>query len=372
MALPTSGWLPTPQLNPIDSGPLPLPHTAYYFDPNNPPLEVVEDAPGVVTFVEVGQGDFDATGRAGRNAEREPVMVAKLQFNDVYGILLVDQFDVPESPGLLRGQTEDELDFGLDVDPSRLDDYFREIAPEELDLGLEIQGIRLERAGCTMAFVLEQGQMESGIDARGVTTLQALSQHVLRFRQRLLSRCASEWLDVENGDLEIDVPDVIGWGGPWGGPWGGDANLDPAVTIAEMEAIWEAKARRVSDGEWVKAKVLSPTDDDLGDPAILLRDTEVVLLRFTEEWQGIYDRVRLVGIRVPAMTGIVWDETILPPNELIGPVFCRCLVLEAARFLALKGDLAVEAGSLGRELRSAQSDLLAQVRSHNDTRTTRE
>src|SRR5690606_32402953 len=179
--------------------------------------------------------------------------------------------------------------------------------------------------------------------------------HILKFRQTLLSWCAGAWQDVEDNDLEIPIPLTGGWGGPWGYDWGG-TGANPVLTFDQMEAIWEIEARRISDGTWVKAHAVPPDDQTIGDRPLLLRAGEIILLDFAAKWAGQYDMLRLVGIAVPGTTGIEFDETLLEPNALVGPLFCRCLVLEAARWLALKGELVTEAGSLAAELRAARRD----------------
>lgn len=349
--LPAEGWLPTPLLNPIESGPLPLPHVGLYFEPDAQPPEVVSDVPDPVTFVTLGQGAIVATGRAGRNVKRLPLMVARLEFHDVYGILLVDRFDVPESPGLLSGEDGDDMELGVVLELGRLDDYVQQLVPDELDLGFALEGFGLERAGCTMRFVLESAQEESGVAIAAVSTWQAMSRHVVEYRGTLASICSNAWQDVEQGDIEFLVSD------------------GPVIAIPPMEAVWEIFARDGVTGEWVKAQVVSPEDPQLGALPLYLRDTEIELLE-PARWVG-YDRVRLAGIQPPDKM-IDPAETILPPNELIGPVFCRCLVLEAARYLALQADEPTVAGSLAAELRSARHDLLRQAASHMRTRTTRQ
>lgn len=222
---------------------------------------------------------------------------------------------------------------------------------------------------CTFDRVREVAEEETGYVTATLTTHEALARHVFRRRQAMICRAVTAWKDAIEDDFVLDVPPSSGWGNGWGQAWGGPV-LALKRAIDPMEAVWLVQARNIVTGAW--DDVNEVTEDDapaLGDPALLLRPSEVVLLNFPVGWAGIYDQVRLVGVAIGELS-FNYQLDSLDVNDLIGPVLCRCLQLEAARFLALKADDQVQAGSLAAEFRLAQADFIGQLRAHTRTEKT--
>lgn len=224
---------------------------------------------------------------------------------------------------------------------------------------------------CSLNDIVERAQMETMLDVGALSAESVLTTHLLRYRQRLVAKLSQVWKDATGDVVEFSVSLVGGWGFDFGFNWGGTVvSIDRAFDA--MEAVWEARAHRISDDTWPLAHVASISDyTNLGRPALMLRDREAALLNYAEDWKGIYDTVRLYGVAVPPVDGI--DPTAdLAPNALLAPAFCRCLTLEGARFLHILDDNMLAAGSVAAELVTALSTLLDQAAAHNLTVASRQ
>ena len=326
------GWRPVNETD--DSAPLalplPVPYEGYYYDPNVAPGVVAIPQGNAPVAVGLSVGDFEIIAIAGRNSGLDPLLHTTLRQNVTFGFVLLDS-----------------------------------LLPPPLDAAVPDEG-----AACTMAFVLRRAQEDSGIAYQRVTSGSAFSAHIIRYRQRLLARLITSWQDSEDeGGLELNLPSGAGWGFNWGFGWGSGGG--DTIALPALEAIWLLEARRVSDGAWVTVNVVSHWDNEaMGDPALMIRQDELVLLR-PSLWFGVYDRLKVFGVAVPDSTVDFWAEE-LPPNVLLGSVFCYCLCLEGARFLAMKGDQLERVASLTADLSAAQRDLMRQAASHRRLLTTRE
>lgn len=224
---------------------------------------------------------------------------------------------------------------------------------------------------CSLNDIVEHAQMETAIDVGALASEMVLTSHLLRYRQRLVAKLSHVWKDATGDVIEVSVSLVGGWSFAWGDNWGGTV-ISIDRDVAAMEAIWEARAHRLSDDSWPIVHVASISDDaNNGRPALMLRNRSLALLGYDVDWKGKYDTIRLYGVAVPPVTGI--DPTAeLAPNELLAPAFCRCLTLEGARYLHILDDNMLAAGSVAAELAVALSDLLAQAQGHNLTVASRQ
>lgn len=213
---------------------------------------------------------------------------------------------------------------------------------------------------CDLNGIIADAQAETGIDLVSVTTESVLSEHLLRYRQKLLSMTGTAWKDVEVGDVDITISGVQGWGRHWGYHWGG-RHRELAISLPLLEGIWQVRARRIAEGDWPVVFVVTMDDAEaVQRPRLLLQQQRAVLLDFDTDWDGIYDQLRFEALPVPAV-GLAMNVE-LAPNELMAPGFCRCLVLEGARFLALKSGDLVLAGGMAADLGRARSVLQQQAR----------
>ena len=213
-----------------------------------------------------------------------------------------------------------------------------ENTPQYVAVELECTGI----VGCNFATVLARAQEESGLPIAQVTTEAAFADHIARQRSELLTACVAGGRDVEADDQTYVVAATINLARP-------------------MPQVQYVEARRIADGAWVRASVVDSTDADAAlPPRLHLHGTLVELLNFVTEWQGIYDQILLYGAVLPVAGAVLTDD--LAPNYFIAPLFCRCLWLAGATFLAEKAENIAQASATRRELAECRRLLLAQVR----------
>lgn len=235
---------------------------------------------------------------------------------------------------------------------------------------LTVTGTAGPAAVCTLFTVIETAQQETGLELASVSTFDELSRRVLRYRQRLLARCANRWKDIQNGTFAVDIVLPLGWGDSFDDTWGGASET---LDIPAMETVWEVRAHRIIEDDWPIVHVVSIVEAARSlRPALLLRQNEAVLLNFADDWVGIYDQIRFDGVAVPSVDGVDAMTDALEPNQLVGPAFCRCLELDAARMMLLQNDDVTAAGLITVELKEAEADLLRQVGSHNLTVASRQ
>jgi len=89
---------------------------------------------------------------------------------------------------------------------------------------------------CTIAGIINQAMLESGIDVGQVTTRGTLGSHIVRYRAALLGRIAAIWEGVEVGDIE--------------------AALASPTSLVDMGEIIMVEARRTSDQVWFPVPVV--------------------------------------------------------------------------------------------------------------------
>lgn len=207
-------------------------------------------------------------------------------------------------------------------------------------------------AVCTLTSILDRAQQESGYSILPYTTRTTLTDHILRYRQHLTSKLAGAWKGSDRYDQTIAV-------------------TADSLVLQPMEAIWEVLARAVSSGQWVPVNVVSQWDAGaLDDPALTLRAGEAKLIRYATGWVGQYDTLRLLGMPVPSPTAS--PATDLAPNQILGPLFCTCLALEGARFLATAAKDRMAAAGLVIDLRRAELGILSQAATLPFRETSRE
>lgn len=206
-----------------------------------------------------------------------------------------------------------------------------------------------------MKDVLDDAQGECGIDLATVTTRGTLALHLLQYRQRLLGKCGTAWKDVASETVASTV-----------------AITGALLVVPAMESVWEVRARKISDGSTPIVHVVPSNDQGFSlRPRLLLRAGSADLLNYATDWQGKFDELLLQGVPVLTLTSIA-ENIELAPNALLGDFFCRCLVLEAARFLAVTSDGLALGGSYAAERTVAEQRLVAQVRSHLRLQATRQ
>jgi hypothetical protein len=307
---------------------------------------------GVVDAVTVSKGATNLGATAGRNVNRFPVMLITLVLEDAFGFLIVDSLDVPDSPGLLYGEEAEEAGLAGEIAAIHLDNLHQQHF-DEAQVVARIASLTLERIGCTVNGILGAAEEESGVKITAITTRSVVAAHVVRYRNRLINRLLSAYEGADRGDIELVVPDPI-------------ATREHTIAIdATQLAVFEVEARKISDATWESVNVVGRFDaEGVEDPRILLRDKNVVLLSASTVWSGVYDRVRLLGAGPLEAAQISWTQDLLSPNELLAPIFCRCLELEGALFLASKSKNYGVAAFLKADREANEAALWAQATSN--------
>lgn len=227
---------------------------------------------------------------------------------------------------------------------------------------------------CSIRDILAVATHETGYRWRSKTEAAG---HLTRYAKQLLSRCMASWYGNEVGDelqVTFGVPTSGGWGSFWGHNWGGGV-LNSAAMILDLplpklEAIWHVEARRAGQTDFEPVNVVKPDDQNGAlDPACMIRDRRLQLLRFATAWHLVYDIVRLKSTAIHE-TPVTWDIT-LEPNQHIGPLFCRACELEMSRFLAQQHEDPTQSLAFKRLLDDVTSSLMSQSRSQGWIETSR-
>lgn len=300
MALPDEGWAPAPGTDRLVDVALPEPYVAAFTEGGPAPLARTERYPTAVVAVVEGEGE--ATVTAGVSEDGEPGMVAQLVRRSVYGVVLLDAFTLPAQ------------------------------WPAVPD-------------GCTAAALQREAEGESGVGVREVATEAAFQAQLQREAQTLAQRLARA---------------IEGW---QGGTW----------TLALADAVDGALALPPGLGRVLRVEALTPTGDARPvtvvpereqaaalDPAVVVREGVVVLVRPGAPAWARVDRLRLVGDPVARLREDGDDE--LAPDTFHGPLYCRALALSGAAWLAAKAGQGAHALALRAERQAVLDTLIRQLR----------
>jgi len=85
---------------------------------------------------------------------------------------------------------------------------------------------------CTIAGIINEAMLDSGVDVKAVTTRGALGRDIVQHRAALLAHIAAAWEGVEIGDIEYPL-------------------MSP-ISLVDIGEIVMVEARRTSDQQWFR------------------------------------------------------------------------------------------------------------------------
>jgi hypothetical protein len=200
---------------------------------------------------------------------------------------------------------------------------------------------------CTIAGIINNAMLDSGINVKDVTTRGELGRHIVRHRAVLLSRIVATWEGVDVNDTEFVIAGSIALGGI-------------------VDRVVRVEVRHTATGVWSRVNVISLEEISVMTVArnAYIRDDTLTLINYPAGWVG-YDRIKIVG----PPRGLLADTFIgsLEPNLQLSPLFCRALWLDASMFLAMKRESYAQAAATKVEYNDVVFELKRQVRAQKST-----